>query len=442
MNKKNIYRSVVVESFDQAALHRQLKPGQEVVVAVDVAKTTFFAAFSDRTGTWLRLVKWEHPRQILDFLALVEAVRARGHEVVVVMEPTGTYGDALRYQLGQRGIEVHRASTKHVHDAAELYDGVPSKHDAKDAAVLAWLFAQGRTRRWVPVDDERRRLRAIVDERDLFEVPLQRATGKLEAMLARHFPELERVVDVSRRRSVWALLQALPSPQDIAANATQARALLVKESCGMFALGVVDGIVAAAHTSCGEAMQDGDKRLLRRILAEMDRCRDAIAVIDRDLAALTEAPHLAGMRKEIGPVTLAVVIAYVGSPSQYPSAAAFEKACGLNLREHSSGIHKGKLRITKRGPGIVRRYLHLAALRLIQRDPIVRLWYQRRGGYAGESRMKAVVAVVRKLVKALIHLARGEAFDATKLFDVRRLVPIAAPSAAAATTTRATQLRA
>ncbi len=34
---------------------------------------------------------------------------------------------------------------------------------------------------------------------------------------------------------------------------------------------------------------------------------------------------------------------------------------------------------------------------------------------------KAVVAVSRKLALALWHVARGEAFDSSKLFDTRRL---------------------
>jgi transposase len=43
--------------------------------------------------------------------------------------------------------------------------------------------------------------------------------------------------------------------------------------------------------------------------------------------------------------------------------------------EKSSGKTKGGLHITKRGPGIARLFLYLAALRLIQRDRIIRAWY-------------------------------------------------------------------
>jgi transposase len=94
---------------------------------------------------------------------------------------------------------------------------------------------------------------------------------------------------------------------------------------------------------------------------------------------------------------------------------------GLNLKEHSSGKHKGKLKITKRRPGRVRMYLFLAALRLIRNNSIVHTWYRRKVERDGGVKMKAVVAVMRKLSKALWHVGQGEFFDAAKLFDVSRL---------------------
>ena len=81
----------------------------------------------------------------------------------------------------------------------------------------------------------------------------------------------------------------------------------------------------------------------------------------------------------------------------------------------------GKLKITKRGSGIARKFLYLAALRLIKDDAVAAAWYRNRKCYRAELKKKAVVAVMRKLVRALFHVARGSAFDSTKLFDTRRL---------------------
>jgi len=128
------------------------------------------------------------------------------------------------------------------------------------------------------------------------------------------------------------------------------------------------------------------------------------------------------MRAVVGKTTAAVLVAAVGDPQSYPSTAAYQKALGLNLKEKSSGKKQGALRITKRGPGVARLFLYLAALRLLQRDRVVRAWYAKKvARQGGIAKSKAVVAVMRKLSLALWHVARGSTFDSNKLFDVSRL---------------------
>jgi hypothetical protein len=131
----------------------------------------------------------------------------------------------------------------------------------------------------------------------------------------------------------------------------------------------------------------------------------------------------------VGPACAAALGSHLGSLHTYPSASAVEKAVGLNLKERTSGERTTRntaLHITKRGPGQVRQLLYLATLRLIAKDPIVAAWYRARGAHKANEKRKAVVAVMRKLVRALFHVARGATFDATRLFDTRRLnLPIA-----------------
>jgi hypothetical protein len=58
-------------------------------------------------------------------LGLLAELRAGGYTLEAVMEPSGTYGDVLRYQLLEAGIPVFRVSGKRTHDAREVYDGGP-----------------------------------------------------------------------------------------------------------------------------------------------------------------------------------------------------------------------------------------------------------------------------------------------------------------------------
>ena len=87
----------------------------------------------------------------------------------------------------------------------------------------------------------------------------------------------------------------------------------------------------------------------------------------------------------------------------------------------SSGKYKGQLRITKRGPGVARQWLYMAVLRWLKQDEIARAWYERKVARDGGEKMRAIVALMRKLVGAMWYVARGQALDSRKLFDVRRL---------------------
>ena len=78
------------------------------------------------------------------------------------------------------------------------------------------------------------------------------------------------------------------------------------------------------------------------------------------------------------------------------------------------------MKLTKRGPGVVRFYVYFAVLRLVAHDGPAQAWYRakvtRDGGLTGP----AIGALMRKLIRALWHVGHGEAFDETKLFGVVR----------------------
>ncbi len=118
------------------------------------------------------------------------------------MEPTGTYGDALRGLLVAEGWPVYRVGPKRVHDAAEAYDGVPSLHDAKAAYVMGRLHLDGVSDAWEEVSDERREMKALQGLLRLYRGRYRRGLNRLEAQLARHWPEVLEG-DRSRCYSCW-----------------------------------------------------------------------------------------------------------------------------------------------------------------------------------------------------------------------------------------------
>jgi hypothetical protein len=61
-------------------------------------------------------------------------------------------------------------------------------------------------------------------------------------------------------------------------------------------------------------------------------------------------------------------------------------------------------------------------LRLIARDPVVKQWYRLKSNRPGAVKNKCVIALMRKLAKALWHSAHGAAFDTNKLFNLQAVV--------------------
>jgi transposase len=393
------------------------------IVAIDVAKTGFYAGIANLAGEVVSIIRFQHPTQTRLFLGVLEALRTAGSPPQVVMEPTGSYGDSIQHHCHVKGFPVFMSSPKHTHDMAEVLDGVPSMHDAKAVVVLAKLHAIRPGRRYDPRTETRRDLRSAVDRRQLYADTLDRYFGRLEALLARCFPELEQHINVRSQHSWMTLLEQFPGPESVAQQPQAAKILLYKASRGALDYRIIEALVDSAKDSLGVPMTGGEKAQLRELVVEIHRLTTEQSRLEKELVGLVRADRVASrLARGFGPALAAAIISYLGDPTEYDSAAALEKAAGLNLKVRSSGKYVGQLKITKRGPGIVRRLLHMAALRYIHQDPVVRAWYRQRKAYTQDLKLKAVVAISRKLIRAAWHVARDDApFDSTKLFDTRRL---------------------
>jgi transposase len=120
----------------------------------------------------------------------------------------------------------------------------------------------------------------------------------------------------------------------------------------------------------------------------------------------------------------------LGDPNNYHHGEAYRKAMGLNLKERSSGRYRGQIKITKRGPGIARRWMYLAALRMVQDAEVVD-WYEAKKKRDKGRAKGALVGVMRKLALALHATARGETFDPRRLFPGKPWVKQVEPALAA-----------
>jgi transposase len=139
--RKRAYRAAEVKNVSLDEVIRTAPPGA-ATVGLDIGKYEVHAVVRWKDGSFQRPWKAENPAEVDAIVGLLRKV-ADQRPLRVALESTGTYGDALRARLDQAGLEVYRVGGKAAHDYAEVFDGVPSQHDGKDAAVIAELAALG-----------------------------------------------------------------------------------------------------------------------------------------------------------------------------------------------------------------------------------------------------------------------------------------------------------
>lgn len=417
--KKRIYRATPVKDLDLDALSARL-PQEAITVGVDVAKEVMFAALLSSEAKVLGLFSWVHlseTRRVVSWLSSLS--------VQVALEPSGSYGDALRYCLYEAGVPVYRVHPKHTKDSRELFDGVPSSHDAKCASMVAWLHLVGRSQPWKPSSPTQRTLAAMTQRLGLHEGALTQSLNRLEARLARYWPEVLGLLKLDSA-TLLELLSKYGSPAAMASDASPARWLMVHVGGPFLSEEKIDQVLSSAAQTLGVGMVAAERGMLQELAQETRRRQQMVHAAKQRVRALCgEDERLSHLGEQVGELTAAVLVSRLGALEEYPNSGSLFKASGLNLKEISSGRRQGQLGISKRGPRQVRKYLYLAVLRWIQEDPWAQAWYkskvQRQGGLL---KRKAIVALMRKLLSGLRWVALGHEFDSTKLFDTRRLAPL------------------
>jgi transposase len=414
--KNKAYRATAVNRVDAEQLSRG-HPGQPLTVGLDIGKYRVLAVGRWPDAQFERPWLVAHPEQLPDLLALLQRL-GHAHAVTVALEPSGTYGDPIRQAVTDAGLPVQRVSPKAAHDYAEVFDGVPSQHDGKDAAVVAELAALGKAAPWPYEAKEvwEQELVYAVEWLDAHRQIYGMWVNRLEALLARHWPELTRLLKVSSA-TVLRLLARYGGPAALAADA-EAAAQLRHWGKKYLRPEKIAQVLASAQTTVGVRLGDVEQRRLQEYAQQALAARREVRRSQRSLRALAQGQAvLQAQGRVVGLPTACVLWASLGDPRHYSSGPAYRKAMGLNLVEQSSGTYQGALRISKRGQPRVRRWLYLAVLRLIRQEG-VRDWYQGRKQQGPQATRKALVGVMRKLAVALYRVGVGGV-----VFEARRLFP-------------------
>jgi transposase len=424
MVSRRAYKRVKVNAVEVDSLLSAAIGKHSAVLGLDIGKDEIVACLRWGMDDYERPWSVCNPVEIRELVELCKKIVNHGVELTIALESTGTYGDCVRLAMTKAGLSIKRIGGKHVSDYAEAFDGVPSQHDGKDAAVIAELCAIGKGVPW-PYESRSEELAEIgfhVRRMDVFQGEIVQWSGRLESHLSRHWPELSKLVKPGRI-SILSLLLKYGGP-DLVSTSQSVVDEITSWSKGQMSQAKACSIVHSAETTLGVPMTSQDKQWLQEICQRILNLKRSMSACDKKLRVLLKKDAFWSRYVDsVSAGTLGVILSAVGDPRQYASAGALVKACGLNLKELSSGQRVGEKAISKRGPSIVRRWLYFWALRSVQREEL-REWYHRfhNQGYGVRDRpskhrkMKGIICLMRKLLRSLwSSVQQGQPFEYSKV---------------------------
>ena len=181
-------------------------------------------------------------------------------------------------------------------------------------------------------------------------------------------------------------------------------------------------LVEVVHNSVGLDGGIGTKSELYMLLEEHRLWTSQLEAVNKVLEEMIlKVPHVEKLLaiKGVGSITIAGFIAEAGDIRRFDSPKQIQKYAGLELVENSSGKHKGRTRISKRGRRKLRKILYQVMVPLLARNREFREIYDY---YVTLKRRQAMVAVSCKLIRVFYAvLTKGVEYDRFKMMsDIHR----------------------
>lgn len=251
----------------------------------------------------------------------------------IVMEATGIYHEHLAYGLHREGLSVSVVNPCRIREFAKGM-GILTKTDKVDAYVLACYSSLKQPQEWQPPSEEIRKLRALLQHRDVLLEDKLRTENRLNTL--------------SSTQSTEEVMMSL--------------SLMINHL----------------------------KDELARIEALISKHVDNHPGLKDDLSLLTS---ISGVGPQTG---LNMLVVLRGNTFESASqAAAYLGVVPIERRSGSSV--RGKSRLSKTGPSKLRAKLYMAALTAISKNMHVKNQYERLL-LKGKAKMQALGAAMRKLV--------------------------------------------
>lgn len=397
-----------------------------LVVGVDIGSQYHYARAFDWRGIEITRKAFRFSNDLDGYEVFETWVRETAEksakmEVLIGCEPTGHYWYTLASYVRQHGMKLAFVNPYHVKQSKEMDDNSPRKTDEKDPKTIAKLVTEGRySFPYIP-EGIYAELREAVSVRDQIVKALNEAANRIQRWLTIYFPEYLKVYKVFDSVSGLAVLWQAPLPKDVVKLGVGGIVELWHEK-KIRAVGKkrAQTLVEAAQSSIG--MPGGNcarmdlRLLLEDYFTKKEQLERITAVLQEETLKVPNVEKLLTI-KGIGIITVAGFLAEVGDIGRFQSPKQIQKLAGLEPKENSSGKHKGRTSISKRGRRKLRRLLFQAALPLIRSNEDFRevyVYYTTRRDNPLKG-MQAMIAVSCKLIRIFYALlTHGYEYSSTR----------------------------
>jgi transposase len=333
--------------------------------------------------------------------------------VVVGFESTGPYAEPITHFLKQRPVRLVQINPMHSKRITELTGNSPNKTDRKDPRVIADVIMLGHALRVVIPQGPSAHLRRLTQARERAIKDRTAMLSQVQHLVFVIFPEFLQVIKNISCKTGLYLLRHYPTRQAIAALGEQQLTRIIKGiSRGKMGQWHAKELFQSAQASVG--INEGQESIGEEIGHLVDKIMRENAFIERlecqmrmHLEQVDYSSCLLSL-PGVGLITVAGLIGEVGDFRQYRTVAEITKLAGLDLFEVSSGKHKGRRRISKRGRPLMRKLLYFAAINAVKSTGTMHRPYTRMLE-RGMPKIKALVAISRKLLRVMYALARDQA---------------------------------
>jgi len=400
-----------------------------LIVAVDIGMEMNRGYCTTPDGRDIRPFKFDNSREGMDKLwgmVMASKNRFQCEEIMVGYESTGPYGEPLVHYLRKKPVRMVQVNPMHTKRVKEISDNSPLKTDDKDPRVIADIMKLAHVLSIVIPEGDAAYLRRLNNARERHVRERTALLNQLQQLVFLLFPEFKKVMKDKKCHTPLYLLKQYPTPEAISVlDKNTLGEAMRKKSRGKFRDRHADMLISFAKNTVG--IKEGVLGLsmdIRHILTQLEMLHTLIAEIESEMeTVLGRIPYSSKLLsiKGLGVVSVAGIIGEIGDFKKFQTRGEIMKLAGLDLYEISSGKWKGRRKISKRGRSLLRKILYYAAIQTIRKNGILHDYYTRLTE-RGMKRMKALVAVSRKLLGIIYAIVRDDSEYLVHFESIKRQV--------------------